>query len=119
MAKFEMKKLISIFLMLLLVVAHAEDAHPPSSSNSKNSKGGVVCVGKCAFQCKRFIKEVALYPGCVAGCKLLKCNKVLSKDVHSCATKCSISKTMKDNTKIDIPRINLITNSCLEGCKKN
>lgn len=98
MAKFEMKKLISIFLMSLLVVAHAEDTS--RSLTSKNSKGGVVCVGKCAFQCKRFIKEVALYPGCVAGCKLLQCNKVLSKNVHSCATKCAISKTMKDNTKI-------------------
>lgn len=97
MAKFEMKKVMSIFFMVLLVVAQAEDSSP-TSSPSKNSIGDLICIGKCAFRCKRYIKKFPFFVGCVVACKLLKCRKVSSKIVYDCATKCSISKSMKANT---------------------
>ncbi|KAI5391919.1 uncharacterized protein LOC127100333 [Lathyrus oleraceus] len=114
MAKFEMKKVMSIFFMVLLVVAQAEDSSP-TSSPSKNSIGDLICIGKCAFECKRFIKNIPLLAGCVIACKLFNCRKVSSKIVYDCATKCSISKAMKVNT--DIQGINVIVDSCLEACE--
>ncbi|XP_058734558.1 uncharacterized protein LOC131606326 [Vicia villosa] len=115
MAKFEMRKLISIFLMMLFVVAQSEKPLPHSSI-SKNSIGGeVVCAGKCAFKCRRFINKMPIYAGCVAACNVLKCRKIVSQVVQKCTTNCSI---LKSKGKIDAAAVNDIVNSCLNGCVK-
>lgn len=92
MAKFDMKKLIPIFLMLLLVVAQSEKPSPHSSISTNSIGGEVICSGKCAFKCRRFINKMPIYAGCVAACNVLKCRKIASQVVQKCTTNCSISK---------------------------
>ena len=97
MAKCEMKKNVTILMIIILVVAQADDSPSPSSPPHQTI-GEIICLGKCALKCKRFFRIKPLYAGCVASCALLKCHKVSSKVAYDCATNCVISKSNNFNT---------------------
>ncbi len=97
MVKCEMKKNVAIFMMIILVVVQADDSPSPSSPPHQ-TVGEIICLGKCALECKRFLRTKPLYAGCVVACALLKCHNVSSKVAYDCATNCVISKSNNFNT---------------------
>ena len=93
-----MKKIVSILMIIMLVVAQADDTPSPSSPFYQTTSEAS-CLAECGLQCIRFIRIVPLYSGCVAVCGLSKCrHKVSSKLVYDCATNCAISKSNNFNT---------------------
>jgi hypothetical protein len=97
MEKCEMKKNVTILMMIILVVAQADESPSPSSPPHR-TVGEIICLGKCALKCKRFLRIKPLYVGCVGACALLKCHKVSSKAAYDCAINCVISKSNNFNT---------------------
>jgi hypothetical protein len=98
MEKCEIKKIVSIVMVIMLVVAQADDTPLPSSP-SYQTTSEAICLAKCGLHCIRFIRIVPLYSGCVAACGLLKCrHKVSSKVVYDCVTNCAVSKSNNFNT---------------------
>ncbi|KEH37595.1 Thionin related (TAP1) [Medicago truncatula] len=109
----EIKTFVSIFMMMMLVVSHADDSPLPSSS-PHISISEIICFGKCGVQCSNLLGEIQSFVACFAACGYT-CLDVTSKSAYDCATSCAISNTINDN--IDARGVNLIVNSCLEDCK--
>jgi hypothetical protein len=94
MAKFEIKNIVLISMIMLVVVE--ADGSPVLSS----TKQDIVCLGECSLECLGLIATEPAYAACVIACGVLKCQKVSSKSVYGCATSCAISKTININTGI-------------------
>lgn len=110
MAKCEMKKIVSILVLIMFVVAQADDS-PPSSSSSRElfSMSTIGCVGNCASrQCRALRRFIHVYAACTAGCGVVQCsgvsataaNEMSSTATYDCATSCAISKSRNVHTGI-------------------
>lgn len=100
MAKYEIKTIVSIFVMMIFVVSQADDSLTPSST-PQISISEIICLGKCALECSNKLGEIQSYVACVVGCGL-PCLEVTSNDAYNCATSCAISKSINVNTGIHI-----------------
>ena len=94
----EIKMFVSIFMMMMLAVSHADDSPPPSSS-PHISISEIICLGKCGFQCSKLLGEIQSFVACFAACGYT-CLDVTSKGAYDCATSCAISMSINDNTGI-------------------
>lgn len=90
MARSERKEIVLIFVMMMVVVAHAND------SAHEESFAGAICALKCPFKCKGNIEN---YAGCLVTCELLCAHKT-SKADYDCATNCVIFKSANANNGI-------------------
>jgi len=97
MTMYEIKKIISILMMMIVVVQ--ADNSPPSLSPPHNPTHVITCIGECGILCSKMSGEISSYATCVASCGLL-CLEVASKSVYDCATSCVISKSINVNTGI-------------------
>jgi len=97
MAKYEIKKIISI-LMMMIVVVQANDS-PPSLAPPHNPIRVFTCIGECGIVCSKMSREISSYATCVTSCGLL-CLDVASKSAYDCAANCAISKSINVNTGI-------------------
>jgi len=94
----KIKTFVSIFMMMMLVVSHADDSPLPSSLPNI-SISEIICLGKCGFQCSKLLGEIQSFVACFAACGYT-CLDVTSKSAYDCATSCAISKSINDNTGI-------------------
>ncbi|AES65533.1 hypothetical protein MtrunA17_Chr2g0300741 [Medicago truncatula] len=105
MGRSERKEIVLIFVMMMIVVAQANDsAHEESFKRA-------ICALKCPFKCKGNIKHYAV---CVVTCELL-CTQKTSKVDYDCATNCAIFKSVNANN--DVGDVNAYVNPCIEVCK--
>ncbi|WJX24415.1 hypothetical protein P8452_13520 [Trifolium repens] len=115
MAKSEMKNIVMIAVMTMTMIifglANADDASPPTSPI-----GEIICIGKCAFNCKDQISNFSAFLSCVVGCGLT-CQNSFSEAAYECTTNCAYSKSK--NANIDARNVNAIVNSCMESCKNS
>jgi hypothetical protein len=102
MANYEMKKIASILVMIMFVVAQADDSRPMSSTPELSSVSSTIgCLGRCASQCRIARIFMGAYAACTAGCGVVKCsggsttadNKVSLIAAYDCATSCAVSKS--------------------------
>lgn len=109
MAKSEMKKIVSILVMVMFVVAQADDSPPSSLTPELFSMSTIGCVGNCATrQCRAMRRSIHFYAACTAGCGVLQCsgvsstaaNEMSSTATYDCATNCAISKSVNVHTGI-------------------
>jgi len=90
MARSERKQIVLVLVMMMVVVAQANDyAH-------EESFAGGICALKCPFKCKGNIFH---YATCLATCELL-CTQKTSKADYDCATNCVIFKSVKADNGI-------------------
>jgi hypothetical protein len=95
MAKSEMKNIVMIAVitmtMIIFGLANADDASPPTSPI-----GEIICIGKCAFNCKDQLGSFSAYLACVVGCGLT-CQNSFSEAAYECTTSCAYSKSNNAN----------------------
>ncbi|KEH37598.1 Thionin related (TAP1) [Medicago truncatula] len=124
MANYEMKKIVSIMVMIMFVVAQADDSLPMSSTPELSSISSTIgCLCKCASQCRLVRMFMGAYAACTAGCGVVKCsgvstiadNKVSLIAAYDCATNCAVSKS--NNVKDAQGSVEHIVSSCLGVCK--
>lgn len=96
MTKGEMKKIVTLFMVLIMLVfAQANDSLPTSASSD------ILCYTMCAVQCSDLIDLEDLYLDCVSKCDLT-CHKKPSKAAYDCITSCALSKSKSIDVKTGI-----------------
>lgn len=105
MGKYEIKRIVSILLMMMLVVVQAGDS-PSSSLPPYNPIRKIACLGECGVMCSGVYHEISSYANCIVSCGLF-CLQVTSKSVYNCAASCAISKSI--NVNIGIPNFSFIS----------